>query len=163
VAALPEQALPDPDRLWVIRAIDLGPQAAAGIGRYPVDEGESYPAYVSAVDADGNEVGGIALPDITVPVATHLGWNLRDPATGAPEQLMSMQGSTRYFAATREDRQAAGDPRASIEERYTDRDDYVDRARTAALDLVAGDYLLEEDIELAVSNAAANYDEASRE
>jgi hypothetical protein len=163
VAALPEQALPDPDRLWVIRAIDLGPQAAAGIGRYPVDEGESYPAYVSAVDADGNEVGGIALPDITVPVATHLGWNLRDPATGAPEQLMSMQGSTRYFAATREDRQAAGDPRASIEERYTDRDDYVDRARTAALDLVAGGYLLEEDIELAVSNAAANYDEASRE
>lgn len=162
VAALPEQALPDPERLWVIRAIDLGPQAAAGIGRYPVEEGETYPAHVSAVDADGNEVGGIALPDITVPVATHLGWNLRDPETGAPEQQMAMQGSTRFFAATRADREAAGDPRASIEERYASRDDYVDRARAAALELVAGRYLLEEDIELAVSSAVANYDEATR-
>ena len=37
-----------------------------------------------------------------------------------------------------------------------------DRARAAALELVAGRYLLEEDIELAVSSAVANYDEATR-
>ncbi len=160
VAALPEQALPDPERLWVVRTVDLGPYAAAGIGRYPVDEGEPYPAYVSAVDADGNEIGGIGMPDITVPVATHLGWNLRDPETGAPEQLISMQGSTRFFAATRKDREATGDARASIEERYSSRHDYVDRVEVATKELVADGYLLEEDVELVVSTAVARFDVA---
>jgi hypothetical protein len=160
VAAFPEQALPDPDRLWVIRTIDLGPQAAAGIGRYPVEEGESYPSYVPAVDGDGNEVAGIGLPDITVPVATHLGWNLRDPETGAPEQLMSMSGSTRFFASTRKDREASGDPRGSLEDRYSGRDNYVARVEAAARALVADCYLLEEDIQLVVSNAVALFDAA---
>ena len=160
VSALPEQALPDPERLPGIRTVDLGPHAAAGIGRYPVEEGESYPSYVSAVDEDGNEVAGIGLPDITVPVATHLGWNLRDPETGAPEQLMSMSGSTRFFAATRKDRDAAGDPRESIEERYADRNDYVARVEAATSSLVADCYLLAEDAELVVSNAVARFDVA---
>ena len=160
VGTLPDQALPDPDRLWVLRTIDLGPDAAEGIGRYPVIEGETYPAYVSAVDTDGNEIGGIPLPDIAVPVGTHLGWNLRDPETGAPEQQMSMQGTTRFFAATRKDREAASDPRASIEERYADRDDYIAKATEHAYALVADGYLLDEDMDLAVANAAERYDVA---
>ena len=40
------------------------------MGRYPPREhGEPYRWYVPAVDADGNEKAGIALPDIAVPVA----------------------------------------------------------------------------------------------
>jgi len=112
------------------------------------------------VDTDGNEVGGIPLPDIAVPVGTHLGWNLRDPETGAPEQQMSMQGTTRFFAATRKDREAASDPRASIEERYADRDDYIAKATEHAHALVADGYLLDEDMDLAVANAAERYDVA---
>ena len=109
---------------------------------------------------DGNEVAGIGLPDITVPVATHLGWNLRDPETGAPEQLMSMSGSTRFFASTRKDREASGDPRGSLEDRYSGRDNYVARVEAAARALVADCYLLEEDIQLVVSNAVALFDAA---
>ena len=60
----------DPERLWVLREIDLGPRADDGVGTYPVREGRTYPCYVSAVDEDGNEIAGIRLPDLAVPVGT---------------------------------------------------------------------------------------------
>ena len=116
---------------------------------------------MSAVDADGNELAGIRLPDVSVPVATHTGWNLRDPASGAPEQVLPMLGSSRFFPATLAQREASGDPRASVEERYAGREDYVDRARAAAKELVAERYALEEDLELMVANAADRYDLAA--
>ena len=96
-----------------------------GIGRYPARLGRSYPMLVPAVDADGNEVAGVRLPDLTVPVATHTGWNPRHPETGAPEQIIPMMGFTRFFPATRAAREPDGDPRPSIEERYASKDDYL--------------------------------------
>ncbi|MPZ98630.1 MAG: response regulator [Dehalococcoidia bacterium] len=160
--ALPSVVTPDRDRLWVLREVDLGPDATKGIGRYPAVEGREYPCLVAAVDGDGNEIAGIPLPDIAVPVATHAGWNLRHPDTGAPEQQMAMQGFTRFFARTRADREATGDPRPSLEERYASRDAYLDRVREAAEHLVEEGYLLKEDIALVVANCAERYDAALR-
>ncbi|HEV8680878.1 MAG TPA: alpha/beta hydrolase domain-containing protein, partial [Stellaceae bacterium] len=68
--------------------LDFGPDAANGIATtLPPIEGVPYPHFVPAVDADGNEVSGIRLPDVTVPLATHTGWNLRHPQNGAPDRL----------------------------------------------------------------------------
>ena len=120
--------------------------------------GERYQTLVSQVDADLNEMGGIQLPDLTVPVASYTGWNPRAPETGGEGQILSMQGSTLPFAATRAERQQRGDPRPSIEERYRDRDDYVTRVRAAAEVLARQRYILEEDVEVVVANAAARYD-----
>ena len=78
--------------------------------------------------------------------------------TGGEGQILSMQGSTLPFPATRSEREQRGDPRLSIEERYRDRDDYVTRVRAAAQVLVRQRYILEEDIEIVVANAAARYD-----
>jgi len=122
---LPGVVTPDRERLWVLRTVDLGPEAERGVGRHPAVEGERYPCLVSDVDEDGNEVAGIRLPDVAVPVATHAGWNLRGPETGAPEQQMAMQGFTRFFARTESERRAAGDPRRPLESRYRDRDAYL--------------------------------------
>ena len=97
--------MPDPDRLWRIREIDVGPYAKHGIASYPVQEGREYAHLVPAADADGNDAAGIRLPDLTVPVGTHTGWNLRHPDTGSPEQLISMQGSTHWFPATEAQRE----------------------------------------------------------
>ncbi len=156
--AIPEQELPDAELLWVLRTVDLGPDAALGVGRYPVVEGESYPALVSDVDGDGNELAGIRLPDLTVPVGTHMGWNLRAPETGAPEQQMSMQGTTRFFAGTRAERDASDDPRPSVEERYASRDAYRERVEEATRALVGDSRVLEEDAALVVANAMERYD-----
>ena len=155
---IPQRSLPDPDRLWRVREIDLGPDAGRGIAAYPVREGRPYPCFVPAPDADGNDRAGIRLPDLEVPVATHSGWNLRHPHTGAPEQLMSMQGSTHWFPATAARRAAAADPRPSLQERYAGRDDYARQAEAAAAQLAAAGYLLPEDIDTVVASCLAQYD-----
>ena len=88
------------------------------------------------MDQDGNEVGGIRLPDLAAPLATHTGWNIRHPETGGPGQTLRMIGSTIPFASTRADREASGDPRPSIEERYPTRDDYLETVRGESSELV---------------------------
>jgi Alpha/beta hydrolase domain len=124
----------------------------------PPRPGKSWGSRVSAVDADGNEIAGIVLPEIRVPLATHAGWNLRHPEIGGAEQLLVFAGATLPFARTRRERETSGDPRPSIEERYASRDDYLARVRAAAVDLVRRAYLLEEDIELSVAAGARLWD-----
>ncbi len=155
---LPDLYLPDPDRLPVLRRVDLGPAEDAGIGAYPTRELETYPAYVSAVDSDGNETAGIRLPDLIVPLGTHTGWNPRDPETGSPAQLVSMQGFTKWLAKTETERNVSGDPRPSIEHRYAGREAYLEQVRAAATVLLTDGYVLEEDIDLIVADAANRWD-----
>jgi Alpha/beta hydrolase domain len=82
-------------------------------------------------DADGNAVGGARLPDIAVPTGTN-------------------------GAATKAQRERAGDARPSIEERYRSRDDYVNRVRVAAQDLLARGFLLPEDAAVILQAAASS-------
>src|SRR5262249_12543009 len=112
----------------------------------------AYPSYVSALDADGNEVAGIRVPDISVAVATHTGWSPRHAHTGGGGQFLDMMGTSLPFAATRSER-AGADPRPSIDERYRDRDAYASQARAAAESLAAARYILREDVDLAVELA----------
>lgn len=124
----------------------------------PPRSGRAYGSRVPAVDADGNELAGIALPEVAVPLATHTGWNLRHPDIGGAEQLLIFAGSTLPFPRTRREREAGGDPRLSVEERYPSRDDYLERVRHAAVSLVKEGYLLEEDVELSLTVAARMWD-----
>jgi hypothetical protein len=141
----------------VIR-LDFGANAADGVATtLPPVEGEPYPHFVPAVGSDGNEVSGIRLPDLTVPLASYAGWNLRHPQMGAPDRLMSLMGSTIPFPATRAERAATGDPRPSIEERYPSKAAYLEEVRREAQRLVDQGYLLAEDIELLVGQAARRY------
>jgi len=99
------------------------------------------------------------VPEVAVPLATHTGWTLRHPDIGGAEQLLVFAGGTIPFAPTRRAREAAGDPRPSIEERHASRDAYLARVRAAALALAAEGYLLEEDVELSVRFAARHWDQ----
>jgi hypothetical protein len=154
---LPGLTPPDPQRLPFVRTVDMGGDEATGIGRYPAREGAFYPALVCAVDVDGNETGGICMPDITVPVGTHAGWNSRDPITGSPEQIVPMNGLTLWFAPDEATRAARGDPRRSLAQRYRDEADYAAKVRAAALELAAERYLLEQDVERVVEAAVTRY------
>ncbi len=49
-------------------------------------------------------MSGIRLTDLTVPLGTYPGWNLRHPQMEAPDRLMSLMGATIPFSATREER-----------------------------------------------------------
>ncbi len=144
-------------RLPVVRAVEMGCDESVGVARYPAIEGAAYPALVSAVDADGNERAGIRLPDVTVPVGTHAGWNPRDPETGSPDQIVPMSGLTLWFAPDAQTRRRTGDPRPSLAERYRDEGDYATKVRAAAMQLVADRYLLEEDVGYVVDAAVVRY------
>ena len=154
---LPGMALLDGQLLPRLSRLDLGPQADQGMGQLPARTGEAYPSYVPALDADGNEVAGIRVPDVSVPVGTHTGWVPRHPETGGSGQVLDMMGTTLPFARTASERQA-GDPRPSIAERYRDRDDYATRARAAAQALAEVGYIVPEDVDLAVELALQRYD-----
>lgn len=124
----------------------------------PPVPGPPYGSRGSAVDTDGNEVAGIVLPPVAMPLAAHTGWTLRHPDIGGAEQLLVFGGATLPFARTRAERDASGDPRPSVEERYRSRDDYLERVRQAGKELARSGYLLEEDIEVCVALGARMWD-----
>jgi hypothetical protein len=124
----------------------------------PVRIDNVYGARVCAVDADGNEIAGIRLPPIAVPLGTHTGWNVY---RAEPRELADRDGSFIAFAGTRQEREAARDPRPSLEERYGSREAYVAKIKAAAEVLVAERLLLASDA-AAYINAAEECDRFNR-
>ena len=150
-----------PTHQKIMRRLDFGPDRAVPTV-IPPAVGDRYPSVVSAIDADGNETGGIRLPAIEAPLATYSGWNVRHPDIGGAGQTMApggtVVGAAIPFAVTREERLASGDPRASIEERYASRDEYLERVRACAESLVASGYVLAEDVDVLVAQGGEVYD-----
>jgi hypothetical protein len=156
------QALPEvqfPAHLRSIARLDFGTGTDEGITTVlPPKVGKSYANLVAAVDADGNELAGIRLPDISVPLATYTGWNPRHPDIGGSGQTLPLLGSTIPFPATQAEREVSGDPRPSIEERYVSKEDYLRRVQQAAEALVQQGYLLAEDLTTVTEQASQRYD-----
>ena len=121
-------------------------------------EGAVQPLLVSQVDADGNELGGIRLPEVAVPLATYTGWNFRTPEIGGTNRLIGNTGSYIPFARTRAEREARRDPRLSVEERHASRGDYLAKVRSVTDALVRERYMLAEDVDTAVSRANAHWE-----
>ena len=142
------------------RRLDFG-RDFDGLGiitQEPPEVKAAYPLLVPQVDADGIDLGGIRLPENAVPVATITGWNLRAPERGSPEQSAEYYGSIFPFPKTAEDRERAKDPRKSIAERYTSREDYMKRVTAAADDLISRRLVLPQDRQFVVDRAARLWD-----
>ncbi len=139
---------------------DYGPRfAAEGVVTVePPKIGRAFPILVPQVDADGNGLAGIRMPELTAPLATYTGWNLFNDRSGPPDAISSMQGSYIALPRTAADRKRSGDPRPSIDERYRGKDDYVAKVTAAAAGLVKQGYLLDEDVATIGANAARHWD-----
>lgn len=87
---------------------------------------------------------------------------MRHQEVGNPDLVIGITGGlagwTLPFPATCADREATGDPRVSIAERYRSREDYVRQVRVAAQTLVARGYLLAEDVSWVEEGAVRRYD-----
>jgi Alpha/beta hydrolase domain len=116
------------------------------------------PFLVPQVDGDGNDVAGIRLPEQAVPLGTYTDWAFRTERIGAPDTLLAMAGSYIPFAKTRAEREKNEDPRLSIEERYSNREDYLRRIEEAARRLAQERYLLPDDVQNIVVAAGKNWD-----
>jgi hypothetical protein len=139
---------------------DYGPRFGSDgiVTSEPPKIGRAFPILVPQVDADGNGIAGVRMPDLTVPLATYTGWNLFNARSGPSEVLSSMQGSYIPLARTAADRKRTSDPRQSIEERYHGKDDYVAKLTAAANDLAKAGYLVAEDVATIAANAARHWD-----
>src|SRR6266404_1642945 len=126
--------------------LDYGPNWRDGIlAVQPPQVGKPFPVLVPQVDADGNELGGIHLPEISVPLATYTGWNLRDPSTGASSQRVAFEGSFLPFPKNAAERKQSGDPRKSIAERYPNPEAYLEQFAHATDELIQQRWILPED------------------
>lgn len=144
--------IPEPDFIMPVLDYDWGPQFN------PVD-GSGVPSLAPPpirrvlrmraprVDADGNEVGGVPVVLTDAPLGTYLGWNVT--AGGARPfhagQICNYVGGMIPFARTKAEREAAGDPRLSLEERYGSHDGYVAAVERAAARAQAAGFLLPQD------------------
>jgi hypothetical protein len=149
-----------PEHIQTAYRLDFGPnfRSQGIVSLEPPKVGNPFPTLVPQVDSDGNEVAGIRLPDIQVPLATYAGWNLRAAELGAADELLSMVGSFIPFARTQAERLKLRDPRPSIEERYPSRQDYLERVKASAQRLAREGYLLESDIPSVVEGAGVKWD-----
>jgi hypothetical protein len=111
--------------------------------------GPIYPSFVPKTDKDGNDVAGVRLPEVQVPLATYTGWALR----AEPQNPDGCEGSGQYipFAKTKADRIASGDPRLSVEERYGNMETYSSMLHDAINSLVKAGFLLPFDAESALN------------
>jgi hypothetical protein len=116
--------------------MDIHPPRQIGNGAYTI--------LVPKVDADGNDLAGIRLPAVQVPIGSYTGWNLQ-PRRLAEDELSGLLGSFIAFAKTKAARKRARDPRPSLQERYKNHNDYVAKVSRAARILVDQHYMLPED------------------
>jgi len=124
----------------------------------PPKVGTPFPTFVPQVDADGNDLGGIQMPEVKVPLASYTGWNRRAAAIGAPTEMLSYTGSWIPFPLTKDDRLKSGDPRTSVEERYPSRQAYLEKIDEAAHALMLSGFVLESDLTLLQERAAREWD-----
>jgi len=140
--------------------LDRGPlfnvEDISGVMREPPIKRGAYSVRQPQVDADGNTIAGLPNTNMLVPLATYLGWNVRKAGFSEGDSC-DLTGALVPFFRTLAERQAAGDPRPSLQERYPTHANYVAKVTAAANSLVARRLLLPEDAAFLINaaNAAA--------
>jgi len=116
--------------------------------------GPIYPSYVPKTDGDGNDIAGVRLPDVAVPLATYTGWSLRlgawanDGCEGSGQMIV--------FPRTETDRANTNDPRPSVLARYPTFKDYYTKVVASIDDLIARRLYLCEDAQSELNRLVAN-------
>jgi len=141
-------ANPDPASLGAPDLSALGLAFNGGYNTLSVNDDSVIPAKASnqfyvvhlpTADSQGNDRGGVKMPDIAVPLATFKGYSLRKSGFVAGEQN-SLSSSQLAFALKPASKKT-GDPRKSVQELYTNKTGYVG-AVTAAVDKLVADGLM---------------------
>ena len=147
--------MPRRTRITTAEASDGSADSSGVITVEPPRQGtQSYGILVPQADADGADLGGIRSVYQQAPIGSYLGWNV-GRKDRFEDGFCLFQGAFIPFARTRAEREAAGDPRPSIEERYPTPADYVAAVRRATEALVAQRTLLPADAAHLIRQAEA--------
>jgi alpha/beta hydrolase family protein len=118
-----------------------------------------YPTLLPQVDSDGNDVDGLRSVTLSAPLGTYTGWNVRR-AGFSQGDACDLTGAYIPFALTRAQREAKGDARPSLQERYGNLTRYTAVAKEAAEHLVRRGYLLPADEAAAIASAVGQAQQA---
>src|SRR5882724_8598062 len=129
----------------------------------PPRVGQAFRVLVPQSDSDGNDLGGVRLPELQVPLATYTGWNLRDPSIGAGDLRVSFLGSFIPFARNAAARAKPGAARLSISERYASRKQYMGKFAESAKKLIQERFLLRDDLPAVLERGQREWDEIAGE
>ncbi len=102
-------------------------------------------------DRDGNDLGGVRLPELEVPLGTFAGQN--EPLE---DVLCILSATYKPFLEDEDEREEANDSRLSIEERYESKNEYVNRIARSAWSLVKEGFMLEQDAFIVIHAAASS-------
>ena len=102
----------------------------------------NYPVLVPQVDHNGNELGGISMPEHQVPLATYTGWNIYKNAHETLPESAGLTGSYIPFLNISN----KNDERQSISALYKSKADYQRQYLQAAKKLIKENYLLSSDL-----------------
>jgi Alpha/beta hydrolase domain len=116
---------------------------------------EVLPSLAAKVNADGNEMSGVASVLHQAPLGTYVGWNVTGSGYFKGTEC-GFSGGYVPFAKTKAERVAAADPRPSLEERYGTHEKYVAQVRTAAAHLVKDRFLLQADADRLIAEAESS-------
>ena len=134
---------------WILPGLhSIGSRQAVAAAQEPISCSagpavDGTPMLAAVVVASGLWLG--ARPRRTAGAARSAQLVLRERQEAIQEQIAA-------------EREAKGDPRPSIEERYASKDDYLERVRAAGEGLMAERYLLAEDIDVSVAQASKYWD-----
>ena len=103
--------------------------------------GPIYPSFIPKTDSDGNDIAGVRLVDVTVPLATYTGWALRRGAQASD----GCEAAGQFIPFAMTEGQRGSDPRRSVAARYPDFAAYHGRVRSALEQMVSDRLLLCED------------------
>jgi hypothetical protein len=109
--------------------------------------GPARECLVSALDPDGNELAGVRLPHVAVPLDVSFGWNPEQPRIGVPVEVWNLVGGRIDL------------PPEEILRRHGTLQSFLDACRRCAEDLVRQRHLLAEDVELVLSDALRRWEE----
>jgi len=126
----------------------------SGVMREPPLKRGAYSVRMPQVDADGNTIAGLPSTNMLVPLGTYLGWNVRKAGFSEGDSC-DLTGAYVPFFRTLAERQAANDPRPSLQERYPTHADYVAKVTAAANSLVSRRLLLPDDAAFLIDQANA--------
>lgn len=134
-----------PHSSQVARRLDFGPQFRShGIIEFePPRAGKPFGVLVPQVDAVGNDIAGVRMPEVEVPLGVYTGWNFGTTANDRPVVLVNGAGS--FF------------PRRDLAKHYKGPIDYLNLTQNVAAALADGGYLLPQDIPEIVKAAAVRW------
>lgn len=137
-----------PKNPYQVYKLNFGPEFSASgiITKEPPEIGAAFPVRVPQIGPDGNDLAGIRLPQVSVPLAAYTGWNYRTEAVGAAGEINAMHGSTIPFS------------KEKIAQLYQNKEDYISKTLAAARAQVKQGYLLEEDVLEIIERASEQWD-----